>query len=90
MTYQHAVRVKTSRSIDRVEAWLTRNCQGAWTIRFDGVTDDLDAKCWTIHFEDVNDMAAFKRAMSQPGMPDRPNPMTAQAKPKKGGRLLGW
>jgi hypothetical protein len=88
--YRHVLRVSSSRSIQPIEAWLSRNCRAEWAIRFEGISDDLISKNWQISFADVNDLAAFRRVVRMRGMPDRPDvrPAAAIDKKDKGGRSL--
>jgi hypothetical protein len=71
MDHNHVLRFVSSRSIQPIEAWLARNCRAEWTIRFEGISDDLMSKNWEVSFSDLNDFAAFKLAIQQRGMPDR-------------------
>ena len=70
--FRYGLRFKTAKFISSIEGWLARNCTGGWNMRLDGVSDDLDTKCYLFRFESSNDLQWFKYAMSQHGMPDRP------------------
>jgi|GEM_PF-2499974 len=70
--YRHGLRLKTAR-ITNIEDWLYRNAEGAWDIRLDGVSEDLETKSYMIFFELQGDLAALKWALSYHGMPDRPD-----------------
>jgi hypothetical protein len=68
--YRHGLRLKTAR-ISIIEDWLYRNAEGAWTLKLDGVSEDLETKSYMIFFELSNDLAALKWSLSYRGMPDR-------------------
>ena len=55
--YRHGLRLKTAR-ISIIEDWLYRNAEGAWTLKIDGVSEDLETKSYMIFFELSNDLAA--------------------------------
>ena len=70
--YRHGLRLKTAR-IGNIEDWLDRNAEGAWDIRLDDVSDDLETKSYMIFFEQPGDLTALKWALSYRGMPNRPD-----------------
>ncbi|HVI50432.1 MAG TPA: hypothetical protein VM661_04410 [Candidatus Sulfotelmatobacter sp.] len=70
--YRHGLRLKTAR-ISNIEDWLDRNAEGAWDIRLDEISEDLETKSYMIFFEQADDLAALKWALSYRGMPDRPD-----------------
>jgi hypothetical protein len=70
--FRHGLRLKTAR-ISNIEDWLDRNAEGAWDIRLDGVSEDLETKSYMIFFEQQSDLAALKWSLSYRGMPDRPD-----------------
>ena len=69
--YKHALRMKTRRPIRMIERWLAVNCFGAWDVRLEDVSADLTMKAYVVFFALPEDVAAFKIAVRQPGMPSR-------------------
>ncbi len=79
--FQHALRLRTKRPIRPLEDWLSQCCAGRWEIRVEGVSNDLEVKQYLFYFSLADDRAAFKYAISQPGLPPRPDlPRPAKAK----------
>ena len=56
------IKVKTTLSIERLEAWLAGNCRAGWHVVPEDVSEDLRHKLVTILFETNSDRSAFKTA----------------------------
>ena len=72
--FRHVLRLKTARFVSTLEDWLDRNCEGGYEIRLEDISEDLDSRRYLVYFEFPSDLAVFKWAMSNRGMPDRPDP----------------
>jgi hypothetical protein len=56
----YVVRFTTGGRINSIEDWLNQNAVGKWTIKIDGLFDDLRKKDYVLVFEREEDRNAFR------------------------------
>ena len=54
------VRVTTSRPLAELEAWLSSNCRGRWSLHFEGLAEDMAQKVVSLYFKEESDRQCFK------------------------------
>lgn len=59
------VRLSTTRSIEQLEAWLSKNCGSRWKVDLEGLSPDLKKKMVSVYFQNEDDKAKFKQAYTK-------------------------
>ncbi|MEO5373536.1 MAG: hypothetical protein H7840_04575 [Alphaproteobacteria bacterium] len=58
------IKLSTSKSVERMQEWLKKNCPDGWQLDFEGVSNDLKKKSIAIYFSTENDKNRFKQFYS--------------------------
>jgi len=55
-----ALRFQTMVPLNALETFLDKECRASWSLKLEGIADDLNQKVVVISFDDANDIARFK------------------------------
>ncbi len=84
------VRVTTGGRINSIEEWLNEHAIGGWTIKVDGMSDDLMKKDYVLVFEREEDRNAFRTYYRIPKPRARREPLsTAKRLTRRVGSVAG-
>ena len=62
---RHGVLYTTTRAISFLEDWLDANCEDAWNVSLEGISEDLERKSVRLFFMSEKDKQAFVRAFGR-------------------------
>ncbi len=57
---QYTTRISTVRRITIIEDWLDQNIRGAWDVKLEDVSEDMEKKTYILMFENEADRAFFR------------------------------
>lgn len=59
-----ALRFKTPVPLNKLEDFLQKECSPGWTVKLEGIAEDLGEKVVLVSFASQNDLAKFKAGYS--------------------------